>query len=523
MKKHIITALATLLTATAASAELTQARRFEINREALRILSAYERTSTLGNSDALYEFRELFGNDQLPIFNDLIGISNEDKLTVGEYANLLRSEAQKPRVTLMNVKHQRTWQDLDGKEYTRISFDKNISYSNNCGAILDAEVYYGAPYPCEMTIEIDPETNATRIASLEGKMPDGKKRLVPGFSYVDYSSPTDTLVLANGQPLTFNFGQALVERNTKFSIHMDDCRLVAKKIGEDPCTHYELHLTPLKFRLKPHYDITMGTPFDIDCSSQIDISQKSSSFGLDFGYMFMNRRKAKMGIFTGVGYTSGTIDMSLASIDYYYSAPSTADMDGDTYTRYMSLRDMRQSVSLKAFSIPLYLELVLAPSKYANFYIDLGVKAYLNAGSTASDITGQCTAYGVYPQYANLMIDANYMNGFSTTYYDISDSNLKESLFNAVSFDGIAGVGYRCKLFGPLMLDAGVSYGMSITPFIKGEKDPGIIRAGSIKEQQAMATYQVATGTSVRTFTDEYLGDVKRSGMKLHLGLIIKL
>lgn len=525
MKKHIITALATLLTAAAASAQISQARQFEINREALRILSDYERTAELRDNNAAYEFRELFGNGQLRIFNDLIGISTDEKLTVGDYVSLLKGFAKTPRVTLSNVRHLRTWQEPDGMQYTRLAFDKNINYSNSCGAILNAAAYYGKPYACEMTIAINPATGETRIASLEGRIPDGKSRLAPGFSFVDYTSPTDTLVLANGEPMKFNFQQALVERDTKFSIKMDTHRLKVKKFGVAPCIKYKLAIVPLKFRVKPYIDITIGNqPYEVELPSQINVSQNASNFGVDFGYMFVNRKNFRMGVFTGAGYSTGSIGMTLPSLEYNYETPRWADIDDEAYRRYVSLEDVHQSIDLKAFSVPAYLELVYAAHTYINFYLDLGVKAYFNAGSKASDISGKTKAYGIYPQYGNLLIDAPYMNDFGVQ-YETSNSNLHEANFNAVSLDAMGGLGIRIKLFGPLMLDAGVRYGMAVTPFIKADNPLRLMEGSLTSEQQALATYQAGEGkgtTTIKTFTDSYLGNVKRNGLKLHAGLVLK-
>ncbi len=87
-----------------AQAELpsnTQQRRVNLN--SLRILEIYENYSNLFNDEAEENFRYIFQNDSMQIFNDLPGLAVEETLPIDRYIELARGQ-RGLLVSLANVR-----------------------------------------------------------------------------------------------------------------------------------------------------------------------------------------------------------------------------------------------------------------------------------------------------------------------------------------------------------------------------------------------------------------------------------
>ncbi|MCH5230527.1 MAG: hypothetical protein J1F43_01875 [Muribaculaceae bacterium] len=512
-----ISLLGISMCANAQGLSLTEERDFLL--KSLRLLDNYEYNSTLRSTEDIGEYLSLFADENQEIFNDLLGISAEETLPLQEYVELFKNNAISPAIKLKNVRRGEI-QDMGETIVMPLLFEKEMRYNNSCGAILSSNNYYGADYQMKMVLEMNKATGEIQIISLTGNIDSNRPRLGKDFAIVEYDDPRNREVTNNGQKLNFNvFDQAFIPLPYNLSYPDDDMNMkVIASEGE--CRKLNITFHPRKFMLKPRVNISLGRSFTIDDSASLmDISSSSMEFGLDFGYILPMKGNFKINLMTGLGYSTGKIDLAVGDLNYNYAAPGSADIDGVAYTRYYEITNLSQGISLNHLTIPIYGDFEYKFSKYVSAYLQVGVKMYCNMGSKVNRFTGDMYAYGVYPEYGDLMINAPYMNDFGNSTIDESTNN--DLKFNGAAFDGFGGLGVRAKIYGPLSIEAGINYQVGFSNVIVNTRQPGELITGSITESQAFATYTASEGTMLHSLTD-YVGNIKRSGLKLNIGLIVK-
>lgn len=502
----------------------SQSIPLELEREflldAIDILDSYEYSSRLRNSDDVIAFKELFINDDVKLYNDLLGLSVEEELSLPEYIDLMRNNVVSPIVTLKNVRKKSLTDD--GKNLVLVlDFDKEVRYNNKCGAILSSNAYYGGKdYNMEMVISMDKNTKKSVITSIKGSIDSKQPKLGNNFAIIEKNDPRDEIVTNNGKNLTFNvFDQAFVP--IPYNLNYPDEVENMKVVQQDPsCNKLLLTYHPLRWNIKPHVNISLGKGFSINENSPVlDIASSSLEFGIDFGYSIPMKSKLNIAVFTGIGYSTGKIKMNVGDLNYHYLASASADMDADTYVRYYEISNLKQQISLSHLVVPLYADFSYKFHKYISGFVQLGMKTYINTGSKISDFTGNMFAYGLYPQYGDLIIDAPYMNDFG--YSEITENTGSNLKFKGASFDALMGLGVRANIWGPISIEAGVNYQLGLTEIVGTEREPGILRDGLVTEAEAFATYTVTNGTHINLLTD-YLGKIKRNSLKLNIGIIFK-
>lgn len=492
-------------------------REFIMN--ALRVLEDYEFNSTLRNTQSVGEYMALFADENQVLFNDLLGISEAETLPLRDYVELFRKNAISPSIKIKNVRRGKI-QDTGEALVVPLYFKKEMRYNNKCGAILSSNAYYNDDYDMEMVVSMDKASKEIQIISLTGKIDSEMPRLGQDFAIVEYHDSRDKKVSNNGQLLNFNvFDQAFIPMpyNLNYSDEDENMKI---HLAENDCNNIRLSYHPRHFVIKPYANIPLGSPFSMgEASSMMDISTSGMEFGIDFGYILTITPNFKINLFTGLGYSTGKINMTVGDLNYHYSATSDADIDGVPYTRYYEISDLQQSINLGHIILPLYGDFEYKFGKIFSAFAQLGVKMYFNAGSKVNSFTGNMYVFGVYPEYGNLLINAPYMNDFGHTSIDENaDNDLK---VRGASFDGIGGLGVRAKIYGPLSIEAGVNYQIGLSNIMINARTPGNLVQGAITESQAFATYTVKEGTILHSLTD-YIGNIKRSSLNIKVGLILK-
>lgn len=511
--------IALAVIATNVSAQtLTSNEKRHLRIEALQMLDRYEQNANLSNGEECIEFRYLFPDEGISIFNDLLGVSTVDTLAIDEYIELGANNVRHATTTIKDVRVDRIW-STPKADMIELSFKKNILFTNECGAIIDAGRYFGGDYPMKAVIAYNKEMKDARIVSLKGDVPSRRQRLEPGFTYVDSISPRDRDVKVNGQFLTFSHGQALVPANPKFEYYDDDANMKVQTVVEDGCTHYALHFKPMRWRIKVYGDISLGSPYSFKCPDNLATTGTNTDFGLDVGYVFPSKSKFKIGAFIGLGYSMGKVDVGIDYMAYNYSAPSSADMDGDTYQRYYTLSNMKQNVTLGRFYVPIYADFEFRAHRIVSVFADLGFKLLFNVASKVGNVSGESDSWGVYPQYDNLVMNDEWLNDFGKRPIDAVIQN--SDWLSSFSADMFVGLGVRIKIYGPLSLDAGVRYQIGLTDIGKFTGNAGNLSGGEILEANAPVTYTVKDGTHVNSLTN-YLSSLKTQGLKLNVGLVVK-
>lgn len=270
-----------------------------------------------------------------------------------------------------------------------------------------------------------------------------------------------------------------------------------------------------KFAIKASGEIGLGNTVSTS-SSVSSLSSKSTTenFGLEFGWTFWKKQNNRLELNVGVAYTPTSIKLDLASLDYNYSAPADADMDGNPYQRYYKLNNLHQKVSYGQLSIPLYLTYAYKCNNWFGVHADLGVRLGFKTSSKISEATGESYSYGVYPQYDNLLINASYLNSFGTT--NLADALRENPLCNAFTASFLIGAGAEFRIYKNLAADLSFRFNPGITNIFKGNYN-----GANFTNESALVNYTAASGQQLKSLSD-YLNSSKLRQLSLRIALIYR-
>ena len=497
-------------------------RRYVLD-EALSTIEEYEACSTIGDDEVYYDFLSLFVNREVPVYNDLLGLSTAASMPVSEYVDKMKTGLRNKMVSVRNVTTEKPWKE-DGVWKVRLVFDKSVSYANQCGILFSSSEFYGCDYRLTATLVYNEADGVCKIESIIGNV-DSEKRLPDQYFAFKTTDKRDKDLRYYGDKLTFNsYGQAFL-RGT-FDEHgfnytdvdvdlvpsVDECGIASMK--------YKVH----KLRMKPHYDLGLGDAYTVDGSNALGNPKSStSSFGIDIGYSFPSEGMLKTAMFFGLGLEQSHVDLSFRSNDYFYN--TDADVDHDSYVRHYSDLSLSQSVKLSELYVPVYLDLSYRANRLLSVYADLGAQININMKHDIDKTSGSAIIYGVYPQYDNLMLDGGWgYNGFGAHYYGSQDL-VSDGLEGVAAYtvDVLAGAGFRISIpKTALAIDFGFGYQLGLMDVITN--DNGQIGLENGATNPVVFNTVSGTNSTERLHNlSETLSGMKRKTLKLNLGLIIKL
>lgn len=273
-----------------------------------------------------------------------------------------------------------------------------------------------------------------------------------------------------------------------------------------------------KFAIKAYDNIGLGKAMSVTEGHE---AQKTSSnynaFGLDFGYTFFRKGPSSLEANIGVGYYSAGATFRLDDMSYHYNAPAIADEDGNEYIRYYELSNFKQKANLGYFSVPIYLEYQYKPLKWLGLHAEVGVglgfKIHGNTGKT----TGTATAWGVFPEYDDLLIDQDYLDDFGTR--KLSQASSDNANLKGFAASIMCGAGFEFYAYEPVSFEVGVRYNYGLTNTYGGKYK--IDGNSNFTADNAPVTYTVAGGTQVKSLGD-YTTKSRLSPLSLHLGVNVR-
>lgn len=269
-----------------------------------------------------------------------------------------------------------------------------------------------------------------------------------------------------------------------------------------------------KYSVKAYANIGMGDAMSVESAlSALDASSSTSDFGIDFGWRFWQAGRHSLSANIGLGLNSVSAKFSLPQLNYSYAASSTADMDGESYLRHTELSNVRQKATVSRFILPVYASYNYKCVSWLSIHADLGLKLGFKTSSKLSDVSGNAYCYGVYPQYDNLMIDADYMNDFGTR--ELNGDNIAEPEVSAMTASLLVGAGVKFNIYGPLSADVSLLYDAGLSNLYKEQTEVG----KTFTAETAPLTYTVKDGSQLKSLTD-YLSSSKLSNVSLKLSLI---
>ena len=89
--------------------ELTVSQQRIILDEAISTFEDYESYATINDDEIRYAFEQLFTSGNALIYNDLLGVSTKNELSVAEYSKKLREGLLNKKVTITNVKKEKLY------------------------------------------------------------------------------------------------------------------------------------------------------------------------------------------------------------------------------------------------------------------------------------------------------------------------------------------------------------------------------------------------------------------------------
>lgn len=273
-----------------------------------------------------------------------------------------------------------------------------------------------------------------------------------------------------------------------------------------------------KFALKAYDDIALKNTMTVSTTlTEVVPGSSSNSFGLDFGYTFWRKKGNSLEANIGIGYSASSASFDIAEMSYNYAAPASADEDGNPYQRYTQLSDVRQKISFGYLNIPVYLQYEYKFIKWLGVYANIGVNLGFRLANSSSSITGTAKTYGVYREYDQLVIKADYLNDFGLRYLDEAVRGKDD--INGFSAALKCGAGLEIFAAEPVSFVVGISYNHGFTDVFKGQYD--ITSTEAINAENAPVTYTVEGGQQVKALSD-YVTKSKFSPLSLHLGVNIR-
>lgn len=283
-----------------------------------------------------------------------------------------------------------------------------------------------------------------------------------------------------------------------------------------------------KFAIKASADLGIGNALSVDkIWPEMGSKAASSDFGLDFGWTFWQRGRHSLEANVGVAYGTTPVKTDMAGeMSYHYSAPAAADMDDEPYERYCTVEKMHQKVKTERVSIPIYLNYRLRTSSVFSLHAMVGYRLSFNVASRICDGYAEVYSYGVYPQYDNLMIDADYMNEFGNQTLGAIQTYGADMTKTTSSI--MAGIGAEVHISGPMSAAVMLRYEGGLNNLFKkyegdlaGPFDPTSSVSTPFTAENAPVTYTVADGQRMRSLTD-YFTRSKMSRLSCALSLIFR-
>lgn len=548
--------------------QLTPAQKRNMLYAAWNLVSDYETECTVFDEETANRFKRLFENSNTKIYNDILGYSYENTLSLSDYVYILLEKIYPGTcyVVLKNINHGEPEYEASDLWTMEITFQKEVSYYDNCNEVNYASVeYYSDPkngksgdYFITMKIVWNSVTGECKIRSLDGYVDSDKPSLPEGFMIFDVNKVyfknkevqnviVNSFLLYKEKPLTYYMDSSYVfitkedylAKRIPFRFTLDDN--YSLNFVNYECNLLGMNYTPHRWRLRPHYEqnIVKGA-YDLKAADNVSLSSSGFEAGIDFGYIFPTLNNTKKGFFFGIGVASNTLDSKIASMKYSYDAKAAADIDGDTYRRFYEIYDISYKTDFLDLVVPIYFDFDKHMGGYLSFYMDLGVKLYYNIKQETTDFGARYNAWGVYPQYGNLLLNYELlhnqgtgMNGFVKDAKIENIQNLSNLSFGLKPFslDAFGGVGFRFRLakrsvfLKNLYFDVGATYQYSTLSFYSNDSQKSVLVNSTNKksnENEVMMSYTVKDGENVSNISDYIEGFSRSNTFRLKCSLLYR-
>ena len=165
----------------------------KIIEKALDNFEMYKSCITVADDETRSYFLDLFKDKSVPVYNDLLGITNKKDLSVSDYLNEQKANVVSPIIKISNVTRERIWEE-NGIWKVQLSFDKSLSFRNQCGINFNTRDFYGKMFRETMVLSYDENNQVCSIESITGKI-DSNRTLPDDYCVLDSTNAKDIRVV----------------------------------------------------------------------------------------------------------------------------------------------------------------------------------------------------------------------------------------------------------------------------------------------------------------------------------------
>lgn len=444
--KKILIFIWVLMPCFAIAQTMSNKEQRHINMKLLNLIEQYELTASLYDDGAKYAFMQLFSDDNVLIYSDILDYKAGNQINVAEYIKMLGSK-ENVSIHMMNV--SRSDYVREGNNWaTTITFDKSIVYNDANGVLFSSPEYYKADYSLSMHCIYDKDYDRCFITAINGTINSTNAHLPETFVVINHTNDKLEKLRINGHSLEFNsFDQALATKDMILVPWNEDIRLKTDVIAHtDNYDYVDLNFKTAHLRTKLRFAYALGSVFKVRSSTALNKDKSSGlEIGADLGYNIPIGRTASMGLYLGAAYSSSRINFSMNDIKYSYR---TTDASGKSYLRHYELDNITEGITYTDLAIPIYLNFDHKLVNKLFLSWNIGAKIYLNgnikitpyhiAGQVYGDYNGEIvssrlsdalgsierdyTAF-LYPNdYNRNMLDFSLLGGLSLSYDIFKDS-----------------------------------------------------------------------------------------------------
>ena len=483
MKKYIIILIASLMATASMAQDLTEIQKQKMRQAVWEKLNEYVLSSQLRDEEEEETFLNLFADPSMDIYNDLMGYSAAEEISVEQYVTWLKYNTSEREVILFNVRQLdpvnagNTWQ-------MRIEMDKAMTYTMKCTeAYLNSVEYYQELYHIGIQFAMDVASGNCFIIQLEGKRDGDIDRLDDSYTVLiqktSQNVTNDVNLTIEGKPVKYNDHKQLIIPGVLTKSQMDyrgaeDFYLSTEPRSEEQGNVNVMYVQyqPKPWRVKLYGDVAFASNGAIASDNGItfDAPAKDFNIGIDIGYS-KTFSKFAIGLFAGVNFSQSTFNMKLKET-LSFTDLKVKDEDGDYYDRhYEGVTDISQTLKVTKINIPVYVDLAYRFNKISP-YIDLGAIFHLNMNNKISEGSLKIAeVYGQYKynaNYGNIRLPAEddttlQLEGFGRNKSTdiVNDENLK--LKTSMSF--LIAAGLRYDITKRIGLEAGIQYQLGLNDF----------------------------------------------------------
>ena len=429
MKKYFLCSiLCVLLVSGVYGEQLSNYDRRHMNDKLLEVVLSYENYASFSRPSMQYPFVDLFAFADAPVYCDYIASSNFGKqISVSQYASYSTETIRVKFVEVRNLK-KGDYRLQGGKYCVTVEFDKCLEYEDELNTYFaTTDLIIGGDFHITMECEFNKEEDKFYITSLSGTANKNCTFPTEEFLVVERKNDRDELLKVNGRLLKFNvFDEAYIARDATLLIEDEDVIIKPVTVGSTDRyskVNYSYRTTRLRFRLGGSvapisaYRVTSPVSFTKGKSSLYEASA-------DLGYAFPVGSSTKLAIYTGLGISHSSLDLSVRNVNYNYLL---SDLSSTTYQRSYQLDAVNEGLSFVVVLIPVYASYEHSVNEKFALSFDAGIKLYLNANTTVHSYSVNGSVSTVYeglvkttqklPNTINqYMIPASYMRNT----YDIA-------------------------------------------------------------------------------------------------------